>query len=146
MRSNPGNYLLFAGIFLATVILACSFMGVGQTVPSPGAIPELAWLAQTRAAIIDACREENVNVSLNNGHVLGVEFVNSGFNSLRSAEEKRFRAREVARLAKSRCPYIDQIDTIYVSFIAHPKYSDRQLTARSDTFEFKKTELEADAL
>ena len=143
MRLTPGRYLfLFVAIFGTAFIVVQLLSGGGQTIVlSPATLAELAWLGQTRAGIVEVYHVEDVNLSLDNGHVLTVTFVNTGFNTIRSDEEKKMRAREVAKVTKSRCPHIDQIDTICVSFTVDSDYIIFH-TDRSETFSFKKADLE----
>ena len=97
-------------------------------------------MMQTRAGIVAAYHEEGVNVSLDNGHILCVTFVNSGFNNIQSEEERKTRAREIAKVAKGCCPHIDQIDAIYVSFAVESDYLILH-TNHTSTFSFTKAEL-----
>ena len=105
-------------------------------------IKSLADLSALRNELIKEYKVENVNVTVQNTHVLGISFINSSFNNLGEQERGR-KAREIALFAKSHYPSMDLIDKIWVSFVESKDYVIFHYTNGLATYVFDKGELSA---
>ena len=143
LRFQPKPVLLFGIVAFLTAMIAFSVLPWDNP---PVILParfrnDLPWLIQTHAGIANAYRQADVTVSFEDGHALGVAFINSAFNAISSPDEQTRRAHEVAALAKRCCPRLDRIDTIHVSFVSEWRFL-IFYARRSVDFHFDKSEFE----
>lgn len=78
-------------------------------------------LARLRNDLMKQYNERDINVTVQNSHVLGISFINSSFNKLGEAEREE-KAREIALFAKDHYAAMSAIDTIWVSFVDAKNY------------------------
>jgi hypothetical protein len=78
-------------------------------------------LSALRAALIREYKHDDINVTVYNGNVLGVTFVNSPLNG--ADESRRAKtAREVARFAEAHYASISKVESIWVAFARSRSY------------------------
>ena len=97
-------------------------------------------LTPLRDQLIQAYHEDAVNLEIQNGHIVGVSFINSAFKDLPKTE-KEGKARKIAQFVKEHYIAIGKVDRIWVAFVIHKDYVIFSYTNGLDTFFFKKSEL-----
>jgi hypothetical protein len=85
------------------------------------AIKSLSDLSALRDELIREYKEQDIDVVVQNSHVLGITFNNSSFNNLRE-QERATKAQEIALFARNHYASINSIDKIWVSFVISKNY------------------------
>jgi hypothetical protein len=122
---------------LATFLAIALFCFTGC---SSALVQDVQNLMPLRDSLVATYHVDDVNLVVQNGHALGISFVNSPFNDLPSTAKKP-KAREIAQFAAKHYASIDHIDEIWVGFVVDKQYIIMHYTNSLDTYFFKKVEL-----
>jgi len=137
VRRQPyiGRYALMSnksGLILILLTLGFVLLEAGCA--------KLKDLAPLRDQLIKQYHQQNVEVTLTNGNVLDIGFINSEFNAL-GAEQKEAKAREIAIFAKGHYASIEGIDTVRIAFVTRNSYVVINLES-ADKYDFRKSEVD----
>jgi hypothetical protein len=122
---------------LATILAITLFF---LTACNSAFVQDVQNLMPLRDSLVATYHVDDVNLVVQNGHALGISFINSPFNDLPSTA-KEPKAREIAQFAAKHYESIDHIDEIWVGFVVDKQYIIMHYTNNFDTYFFKKAEL-----
>ena len=137
VRRQPyiGRYALMSnksGLILILLTLGFVLLEAGCA--------KLKDLAPLRDQLIKQYHQQNVEVTLTNGNVLDIGFINSEFNAL-GAEQKEAKAREIAIFAKGHYASIEGIDTVRIAFVTRNSYVVINLES-TNKYDFRKSKID----
>jgi predicted PilT family ATPase len=115
------------------IIIATFFMALGA------ACAQVKDLIPLRQELINQFHQENLELTVQNGKILNITFINSEFNALEQSQKKE-KAREIAAFAKSHYASIGGIEDIGITFIQSKEYIVAS-TSSAENYVFKKDEL-----
>ena len=126
--SRPDSKKYIWIILLTHCVLLCN--GCQKTVES------LADLSVLRMELMAEFPVADMDVVIQNSHILGISVLNSTFNDL-SEVDKGMKAREIALFAKSHYRSIDTIDQIWVQFVVRKTFVFFNYSETTGVFRFE---------
>lgn len=121
------RFFMFMVCAVALASLGCKFFGDMMALQS---------------ALVQQFGQQDVQVTVFNGGMLSVKFVNSPFNNL-SPDARQQKAREIAVFASQHYAGMEGINTISISFPVQKDYGIVHYSSTQQNYNFKTAELMA---